>query len=316
MQGASNYAQAQADLIKKQQQYLLDEAKKSEENRLKALESSNQQAINQLNQNKVTVNENADSLNRQEYLYKMLNQEALNQNLSRYRIGTSGARETSLNDLYAQYGENVNKINTDRNQGLRDIDNQISDTNLAYETNKNTALSEEALKRLQLQQSIDAQALDRYNNAYNWFVQEEARKQALKEYEAAQAQIEREYQLQKEQLAFQREYQQQQLAYEKLKWQQEYELSKKQAESYSYDLIDSIQNNQQKTQNTSNFSNASALQSKLSKSKPTQYGSTNSAYTMKYNAWKENAKLSLQDALKSGQITESDVKTIYKNLGL
>lgn len=227
MQGASDYAQAQADLIKKQQQYLLDEAKKSEENRLKALESSNQQAINQLNQNKVTVNENADSLNRQEYLSKMLNQEALNQNLSRYRIGTSGARETSLNDLYAQYGENVNKINTDRNQGLRDIDNQISDTNLAYETNKNTALSEEALKRLQLQQSIDAQAQDRYNNAYNWYVQDEQRKQALKEYEDAQRQIDRDYQLKKEQLALQRE--------EMLK---NYELSKYQTYNSTYNLDD------------------------------------------------------------------------------
>ena len=50
MQGASDYAQAQADLIRKQQQYLLDEAKKSEENRLKALETANQQAIDKLNQ--------------------------------------------------------------------------------------------------------------------------------------------------------------------------------------------------------------------------------------------------------------------------
>lgn len=217
MQGASDYAQAQADLIRKQQQYLLDEAKRSEENRLKALETSNQQVIDKLNQNKVTVNENADNLNRQEYLSKMLNQEALNQNLSRYRIGTSGARETSLNDLYAQYGENVNKINTDRNQGLRDIDNQIGDTNLAYETNKNTALSEEALKRLQLQQSIDSQAQNRYSEAYQWYVQEEERKEALRQYEEEQKQIEREYQLKKEQLA-----------QDRYQWQKEYELSLKQ----------------------------------------------------------------------------------------
>ncbi len=215
MQGASDYAQAQADLIRKQQQYLLDEAKKSEESRLNALQTANQQAIDKLNQNKITVNENADSLNRQEYLSRMLNQEALNQNLSRYKIGTSGTRETTLNDLYAQYGENVNKINTDRNQGLRDIDNQINDTNLTYETNKNNALSEEAQKRLTLQQQIDAQAQSRYSEAYQWYVAEEERKENQRRYEEELRQIHEEAELKRQQLALQRE-----------QWQKEYELSK------------------------------------------------------------------------------------------
>ena len=233
MQGASDYAQAQADLLRKQQQQLLDEAKKNEENRLKALESSNQQAIDQLNRNKITVNENADNLNRQEYLSRMQNQESLNNNLSRYRIGTSGARETSLNNLYALYGENVNKNNTDRNQGLRDIDNKISDTNLAYETNKSNALSEEAEKRLQLQQAIDSQVNARYSEAYGWYVQEQQRQQALREYEESMRQSERQYQLEKERLALQRE-----------QAQREYELSR-------YQTYNSYNNNSYGLQDTS-----------------------------------------------------------------
>lgn len=220
MQGASDYAQAQADLIRKQQQYLLDEQKRSEQSRLDALKTANQQAIDKLNQNKVTVNENADNLNRQEYLSKMLNQEAVNQNLSRYRIGNSGARETTLNNLYAQYGENINNINTDRNQGLRDIDNQISDTNLAYETNRNNALSEEASKRLQLQQQIDAQAQERYQQAYNWYVEEQERQEAKRQYEESLKQIE-----------WERQYKHQQLALQREQWQKEYELSRAQVYS-------------------------------------------------------------------------------------
>lgn len=220
MQGASDYAQAQADLIKKQQQYLLDEQKRSEQSRLDALKTANQQAIDKLNQNKITVNENADNLNRQEYLSKMLNQESINKNLSRYKIGNSGARETSLNNLYAQYGENVNKINTDRNQGLRDIDNQISDTNLSYETNRNTAMSEEASKRVQLQQQIDAQAQERYQQAYNWYVEEQERQEAKRQYEESLKQIE-----------WERQYKHQQLALQREQWQKEYELNKLQVYS-------------------------------------------------------------------------------------
>lgn len=227
MQGASDYAQAQADLIRKQQQYLLDEQKKSEESRINALDSANQQAINKLTQNKVTVNENADNLNRQEYLSKMLNQEALNQNLSRYKIGTSGARETTLNDLYAQYGSNVNQNNIDRNQGLRDIDNQISDTNLTYEANKNTALSEEALKRLQLQQQIDEQANDMYTQAYNWYVAEEQRKEDQRRYEEELRQIHEEAELERQKLALQRE-----------QWEKEYELEKYKTYGSGYSLND------------------------------------------------------------------------------
>lgn len=338
MQGASDYAQAQADLIRKQQQYLLDEAKKSEENRLKALETANQQAIDKLNQNKVTVNENADNLNRQEYLSKMLNQESLNQNLSRYRIGTSGARETSLNSLYANYGENVNKINTDRNQGLRDIDNQISDTNLSYETNRNSVLSEEAQRRLQLQQQIDAQAQSRYSEAYQWYVAEEERKEAQRRYEEELRQLEREYQLQKEQIALQRE--QHQREYELAKYQvygsgSGYSLSGSSSGSYSKNGYGIVANPYTGTVNSDaqygvfEWSNnpGTGYQpnniggSKLSKSgykvkdvfANTAYGSTGISLANQ-SIWKTNGKYYIWDGSRNGYIdVTSKVKSSIKN---
>lgn len=180
-QDAVSYAKTQAELIKKQQQYQIDQAKLAESERIKALELAKQQQMNQITLQKTKEEESAKGLQQQEYLQKMLNQKQLNENLVRNGLGQTGVRETSINNLYANYGENVNKINADKLSALRDLAQNENDVESTYGQNVSTVLSEEAIRRAQIQSAIDENALNQYNTAYAQYIAQKQYEDSLKQ---------------------------------------------------------------------------------------------------------------------------------------
>ena len=154
MTEAENYAKQQAELIRKQQQYQLEQQKIAEQQRLNALEQNKQQLLNQAMQQKKDINEQAKTSQQQAYLQKMKQQKELNEQLVRAGLGNSGVRETTLSELYGNYGSNINSINAQKLKSLQEIANKESDIESEYGQNYSTILSEEALKKAQIQAGI------------------------------------------------------------------------------------------------------------------------------------------------------------------
>lgn len=105
-----------------------------EQNKIYADQQSQIQAMNQaavkqgvanLNSQKTTVNQNYDDIARQAYITSMQNKKALPQQLAASGVN-GGASETAMLGLSANYENNLNKINTGRNNALYDIDSAIS----------------------------------------------------------------------------------------------------------------------------------------------------------------------------------------------
>lgn len=93
------------------------------------IEAMNQAAVKQgvanLNSQKTTVNQNYDDVARQAYISSMQNKKALPQQLAASGIN-GGASETAMLGLSANYENNLNKVNTGRNNALYDIDSAIA----------------------------------------------------------------------------------------------------------------------------------------------------------------------------------------------
>ena len=183
MKEAENYAKQQAELIRKQQQYQLEQQKIAEQQRLNALEQNKQQLLNQAMQQKKDINEQAKTSQQQAYLQKMKQQKELNEQLVRAGLGNSGVRETTLSELYGNYGSNINSINAQKLKSLQEIANKESDIESEYGQNYSTILSEEALKKAQIQAGIDELALNQYNQAYSNYVAQKQYEDALKQQE-------------------------------------------------------------------------------------------------------------------------------------
>lgn len=160
---------------------------------LKSLENSNQQTISQLNDNKETIKQTALDNAKQANINRLL---AIKDNkgaMSRAGLSSQGLVGSQVNSINNNYGSNLNTILKDKASGLRDVDKQITNANLTYDTNKATIGAQYAKTLSEQQASINNAATQLGLQAYNDYISQQ---QAYANYEQAKAEAERNYQLQ------------------------------------------------------------------------------------------------------------------------
>lgn len=160
---------------------------------LKSLENSNQQTISQLNDNKETINQTALDNAKQANINRLL---AIKDNkgaMSRAGLSSQGLVGSQVNSINNNYGSNLNTILKDKASGLRDVDKQITNANLTYDTNKQNLIAQYAKTLSEQQASINNAATQLGLQAYNDYISQQ---QAYANYEQAKAEAERNYQLQ------------------------------------------------------------------------------------------------------------------------
>ena len=160
---------------------------------LKSLENSNQQTISQLNDNKETINQTALDNAKQANINRLL---AIKDNkgaMSRAGLSSQGLVGSQVNSINNNYGSNLNTILKDKASGLRDVDKQITNANLTYDTNKQNLFAQYAKTLSEQQASINNAATQLGLQAYNDYISQQ---QAYANYEQAKADAERNYQLQ------------------------------------------------------------------------------------------------------------------------
>lgn len=160
---------------------------------LKSLENSNQQTISQLNDNKETINQTALDNAKQANINRLL---AIKDNkgaMSRAGLSSQGLVGSQVNSINNNYGSNLNTILKDKANGLRDVDKQITNANLTYDTNKQNLIAQYAKTLSEQQASINNAATQLGLQAYNDYISQQ---QAYANYEQAKAEAERNYQLQ------------------------------------------------------------------------------------------------------------------------
>jgi len=84
------------------------------------------QGVNRLNSQKATINQSADDNARQAYIASMQSKKVLPQQLASQGIN-GGATESAMLGLSTNYENNLNNINTNRQNSLLDIDNAVLD---------------------------------------------------------------------------------------------------------------------------------------------------------------------------------------------
>lgn len=152
---------------------------------LQGLDNSNQQALNTLNDNKNTVNETALQNAKQANINRLL---ALRDNkgvMSRAGLSSQGLVGSQTNSINNNYGTNLNTILKDKASGLRDIDKQINDTNLQYDTNRSNIAAQYASTIANKQADIENTAQSLGLQAYNDYISQQ---QAMAEFEEQQRQ--------------------------------------------------------------------------------------------------------------------------------
>lgn len=188
MDEAHQRAQQYSDALKQRSQYLVEQQNAAKQNSLNVIENERKNAINQLNSNKNTINQTALDNAKQANINRML---ALKDNsgaMSRAGLAEQGLVGSQVNSINNNYGTNLNSILKDKANQLQGVDNQISSTNLQYDTNRINAMNEYDSNIASLQNQIDQQALNQYNTIYQQTLAQ--KQQEYENQKAAEAQAE------------------------------------------------------------------------------------------------------------------------------
>lgn len=183
-----DYAREQTSSITDYNNKLLQQYEQIAESQKNALNLNKENAVNQINSQRDTVNQNALQEAKQAYINKMLAQKDMKQTLSQSGLSTTGTTGTAYGGINNSYGENLNNITMNKNNALKNIDNQVNTTNLTYAQKEQDLLADIASTRLQLSQNNSDRYQQAYQQAVNNYMQ-------YKDYEAKIASL---YQAQQE----------------------------------------------------------------------------------------------------------------------
>ena len=173
-------------------QGLINSINQQKDSAIQGLQNANTQAINALNQNKNTVNETALESAKQANINRLLALKDNKNAMNRAGLGSQGVVGSQVNSINNSYGSNLNSILKDKASGLRDIENQINNTNLEYETNKSNLAAQYAATLAQQQADINTTAEQLAQSYYNNYISQQ---QAAAEFEWQKKQAEKENQL-------------------------------------------------------------------------------------------------------------------------
>lgn len=197
-----DYAREQTSSITDYNNKLLQQYEQIAESQKNALNLNKENAVNQINSQRSTVNQNALQEAKQAYINKMLAQKDMKQTLSQSGLSTSGTSGTAYGSINNSYGENLNNITMNKNNALKDIDDQVNATNLTYAQKEQDLLADIASTRLQLSQNNSdryqqayQQAVDNYMKYKNYETQIASLRQAQQELDQSWKQYEMDYDL-------------------------------------------------------------------------------------------------------------------------
>lgn len=162
---AEEYAQSQIANATNDTNTMLAQYEKIAEQYKQGLENNKQQTLKQINAQRDTVMDNYESNARQAYINKMLAGKDVAQELSQAGLNTSGLVGSAYANVENAYGNNLATLQTNRDNSIRDIDNQVTNAELEYSAQENQLLAEIENAKLELQKYGNELAYQRYQNA-------------------------------------------------------------------------------------------------------------------------------------------------------
>lgn len=179
---ATIYAQIEAEKARQQFSNWQKEQENSYNSQKNIINTQKNQAVTNINNQRPQIEAAAEDNARQQYINKMLGQKQMKQTLSQAGLDTSGVVGSAYGNIENQYAGNLNKILVDKASANRNLDTQISNTNVQYDTNLVQLDSDYSNKKLALMQQANQLEYSRYSDAYNRYIAKQQAEQQLKQY--------------------------------------------------------------------------------------------------------------------------------------
>lgn len=185
MNNANNYAQEQADIFKQSLQYLIDQQNTRKQSTIELLNRNYENAINKLNQNKLSIEEQYLSDTRQAYVNKLMTVQSIRDDMNRLGLNTTGfaATQNVLNEN--QYSTNLNNLALDRNTSLRALQTDLADLEIEHGNNLLELDIDYNDRLASINQYINEQVENKYQTEYDKFYDDMKYQNELREKAAA-----------------------------------------------------------------------------------------------------------------------------------
>lgn len=199
---AEENAKKYSDLIKQNNQYLIDELVNSKNNSLDQLQKAQDNAIYKINASKSTINQNNEDAAKQLNINRLLALKDNSSSMNRAGLGTQGIVGSQVNSTNNNYGTNLTELLKNRTSELNNLEIQKNDTNLGYDTDRINLLNEYGKNLANLRSEIDSKALNQYNTSYNQYLSMKQQEYDDAQKAAAQAEAIRQF---NDEMAYKRE---------------------------------------------------------------------------------------------------------------
>ena len=215
---AEENAKKYSNLIKQNNQYLIDELVNSKNNSLDQLQKAQDNAIYKINASRSTINQNNEDAAKQLNINRLLALKDNSSSMNRAGLGTQGIVGSQVNSINNNYGTNLTELLKNRTSELNNLEMKKNDANLGYDTDRINLLNEYGKNLANLRSEIDSKALNQYNTSYNQYLNMKQQEYDDAQKAAAQAEAIRQF---NDEMAYKREL----MAQEKLNNDRNYNLS-------------------------------------------------------------------------------------------
>lgn len=164
---AEEYAKKQTASSSSDTQALLDQYEKIAEQQKQALKQKQQLTQNQINSQKDDVMETYNNNARQAYINSMLGKKGVEQELSQAGLNTSGLLGSAYANVENAYGNNLATLQTNRDNSINDINEQLNNANIQYAMQESELLADIENAKLEIQKYGDELAYKKYQDALN-----------------------------------------------------------------------------------------------------------------------------------------------------
>lgn len=168
---AEAYAKEQTANVPNQVDSLLKKYEQIAENQKNTLNLNKQQTMNNYNIQKQEVQDSYNNSARQAYINKMLSQKQLSEQLSQAGLDKTGVVGSAYSSVNNAYGNNLATLQTNRNDSLRDINNQMSNADIEFAKQESELLTEIEQAKIELEKYGNELANTRYQEAVNRYYQ-------------------------------------------------------------------------------------------------------------------------------------------------
>lgn len=164
---ANEYAKQQTSNASNDTQALLNQYEKIAEQQKQALQQQQQLTQNQINSQKNDVMQTYNNNARQAYINSMLGKKSVEQELSQAGLNTSGLLGSAYANVENAYGNNLATLQTNRDNSINDINEQLNNANIQYAIQESELLADIENAKLEIQKYGDELAYQKYQDALN-----------------------------------------------------------------------------------------------------------------------------------------------------